>query len=372
MRIIGIAQTTREYTQPPHKLDHDEFLWLSCTRHEFESALPQIQETLTQLDGRPLLDFHIQDLLSTQQPSHYDFTSYYDVIVFRRLTTSVVPETGMCSSGDQDDNCEYIPSPPASALGNSSDKLSIAPCIHSEPIGFIIYDRILLTVHADPEPRNQFAGKILEDKNTITGRIRRTGMHLPVSPDELMLRFVDFLIDSYTELRRQLTTKLDLWQTALLSTDAPATDWKDLFESRNALHQLEDLCDDQSSAIKAWQESIEDDIGGNNAELLAVRARDVIEHIERSRAHVHRLQASLESAIQLHFSATANRTNHIMRVLTVLTAIFLPMNLLTGLFGMNFANMFLTQYAWGFWLVLALMAANTIVLVRLFWKKRYL
>ena len=60
-------------------------------------------------------------------------------------------------------------------------------------------------------------------------------------------------------------------------------------------------------------------------ELLRVRSRDVLEHIERVLAHVRRLESSAETAVQMHFSAQSNRTNDIMRALTVLTAIFLPL-----------------------------------------------
>ena len=49
--------------------------------------------------------------------------------------------------------------------------------------------------------------------------------------------------------------------------------------------------------------------------------------------HVRRLETSAESAVQMHFSALGSRTNDIMRTLTVLTAIFLPLNLITGVFG---------------------------------------
>lgn len=349
MRLIGIAQNSHEYTQAPNSLEADEFLWLSCARSEFETRLAEIQDLLIRLDGKPLLDFHIQDLLSTQQPSHYDYTSYYDVIVFRRLAVC----DSSASNADSDD----------------CDQLTLDGSVATEPVGFVIFDNVLLTVHDDLLLRDLFASKLLDDNTASTGRLRRTGAHLPTSPDELMLRLVDFVVDGYTGLRR-LTQQLDMWQTALLSVDTSPTNWQSLFKARNALQQLEDLCEDQGVAIKAWQESIEDE--DSDIELLEVRARDVLEHIERSRAHVHRLQSALESAIQLHFSATANRTNHVMRTLTVLTAIFLPLNLLTGLFGMNFANMFLTKYSWGFWLVLLLMVGNTVFLVHYFWRKHYL
>jgi hypothetical protein len=69
---------------------------------------------------------------------------------------------------------------------------------------------------------------------------------------------------------------------------------------------------------------------------LIARARDVIEHIQRVVHQVRRMEQGAESVVQIHFSAQSHRTNNIMRTLTALTAIFLPLNLITGVFGMNF------------------------------------
>ena len=103
-----------------------------------------------------------------------------------------------------------------------------------------------------------------------------------------------------------------------------------------------------------------------------MRSRDVHEHIERVLTHVRRLEASAENAVQMHFSAQSNRTNDIMRTLTVLTAIFLPLNLVTGFFGMNFEGLPLIHSAKGFWIVFCLMLGVGVALSVFFWRKRYL
>jgi Mg2+ and Co2+ transporter CorA len=87
---------------------------------------------------------------------------------------------------------------------------------------------------------------------------------------------------------------------------------------------------------------------------------------------VRRLESSIESAVQMHFSMVGQRTNDIMRTLTVLTAIFLPLNLITGIFGMNFDALPLIHKATGFWIAVALMAALGLSLGAFFWRKRYL
>jgi Mg2+ and Co2+ transporter CorA len=88
--------------------------------------------------------------------------------------------------------------------------------------------------------------------------------------------------------------------------------------------------------------------------------------------HVRRLEQSAETVVQIHFSAQGNRTNDIMRTLTVLTAIFLPLNLITGFFGMNFEEFPMIHYVNGIWWTIAGMAGISVVLVLFFWRKRYL
>ncbi|XQU69346.1 Magnesium transporter CorA [Cupriavidus sp. H18C1] len=88
-----------------------------------------------------------------------------------------------------------------------------------------------------------------------------------------------------------------------------------------------------------------------------MRINDVMEHILRVLAHARRLEDSIESAVQIHFSAVAHRTNRTMRMLTMITALFMPLTLITGVFGMNFERMPWLQEPSGFWWSISLMGA---------------
>ena len=88
---------------------------------------------------------------------------------------------------------------------------------------------------------------------------------------------------------------------------------------------------------------------------MLARARDVIEHIQRVVHHVRRMEQGAESAVQIHFSAQSHQTNEIMRVLTALTAVFLPLNLITGFFGMNFEFLPLIHSRHAMWVILSMM-----------------
>ena len=154
--------------------------------------------------------------------------------------------------------------------------------------------------------------------------------------------------------------------------------WRTLLDSRNTLHLLEDTCEDQRAAITEWIDALDewpdetDKAASRERELLRVRSRDVLEHIERVLTHVRRLESSAEAAVQMHFSAQSNRTNDIMRTLTVLTAIFMPLNLVTGFFGMNFEGLPLIHSMRGFWVTFALMLMLGVGMSWFFWRKRYL
>jgi Mg2+ and Co2+ transporter CorA len=154
--------------------------------------------------------------------------------------------------------------------------------------------------------------------------------------------------------------------------------WHTLLESRNALHLLEDTCEDQRSAVQEWIDGLaewpaeSDPQAARERELLSVRSRAVQEHIERVLSHVRRLESSAETAVQMHVSAQSNRTNDIMRTLTVLTAIFLPLNLITGFFGMNFEALPLIHSPLGFWIAFGVMVLVGLGFVVYFRRKRYL
>ena len=101
-----------------------------------------------------------------------------------------------------------------------------------------------------------------------------------------------------------------------------------------------------------------------------MRYTDLLEHIRRVGKFAIGQQHEVEGLMQLHFSAVAHRTNEIMRLLTVLSAIFLPLTLIAGIYGMNFHNMPELHSRNGYFLTLAGMLLLAVGLLAWFrWKK---
>ncbi|WP_416561354.1 magnesium transporter CorA family protein [Limnohabitans sp. yimb22184] len=375
MRVFSIAGSQVQAwpsqdpdTSLPRALPEQGFLWLAFSREHFERHVPAIQACLHQLTGQSLVDLHVSDLLNGQLPSRYDFTSHYDLLVFRRLAQSTV------ASRHSEPKAAHTPSkrpgPP------------ILQRIDTSPVGFAVFDKVLLSVHPDDcAVREAYASRLLNatgDKSQATDSRSAGARGIPLSPADMMLRIVSQMVDAYLDLRRELSRQLDHWQAELLHPGARFRRWDALLQARLALHQLEDLCDDQHTAMLNWNETLDDWVVSDDPtalrehELLRVRCRDVLEHIDRVVHHVRRLEHNTETAVQMHFNAQGNRTNDIMRTLTALTAIFLPLNLIAAVFGMNFEFIPWLHTASAFWWTLGGMGAIATTMGLVFWRKRYL
>ena len=401
MRVLHISPL---YAQPvdalPTQAPMTGFYWVSCTRSELEGQLPAIQSMLTQVGGAPLVDLHISDLLNPALPSNYDYTSVYDILVFRRLANAHLPPLNGTHApvAPIAPGASIAPIAPASIAGSlintstTAAKSSAPPShkpahaqadapvlqrVETQPVGFALYDHILLSVHPDDcFVLENFWQRLLSGPGKGDGR--QISSKMPVEPADLMLRMINGMVDGYLDLRRTLTRQIDHWQIALLKPNKQFSNWASVLDVRLALHQLDEICEDQRAAMQDWTEALEGwppestPARQHERELLRVRSRDVLEHIERVTHHIHRMEQSAETAVQMHFSAQSNRANDIMRTLTTVTAIFLPLNLIAGIFGMNFEFIPFVHKKDGFIWALVAMVVISVVLVAYFWRRRYL
>lgn len=381
MRVFEISSTkvSEHQALAPLALPgacQNAYLWVSLTRDELRTTLPEVQAILQSLCGAQLVDLHVSDLLNEQLPSHYDYTSEYDLLVIRRLATAPAAVDGAPAPAAQPAQ-ETTPPAPLPRGG-----LPALRRIDTRPVGFAVFDRVLLSIHPqDSQVRDTFADKLVAVAAGGAAPAldeRATSTRLPASPADLMLRVVNHIVDGYLDLRRELSKQLDHWQTELTDARSRFNNWGALMKARQSLRHLLEICEDQRDAVQDWIDELEtlptssQPAAARERELVLVRSRDVLEHIERVLHHVRRLEQDAETAVQMHFSIQSHRTNDIMRVLTVLTAIFLPLNLIAGIFGMNFDTIPLLHKADGFWIALASMLIIALVLVMVFWRKRYL
>lgn len=328
-------------TDRPARLPDSGFVWCDC-RHDEPRIWP---EAVRELTGIEVFEAHLLDAESPNHPSYFDSTADYEMIVFRGL----------------------------SARPDDADEPRVR-MLRTRPAVFFVMPGLLVTVRAADS--RSFAAA----RERLLGA-RATGTRIPPSPEDLMLRILNAMVDRYLELRQPLTEALERLQRELLDPRRPFRDWYPLLEARREAMRLQDLCEEQLDAIQEWRDERLERSGDSVGEAAAaarrrtlatlsdnlqVRASDLVEHINRVLNHARRMESSLETAVQLHFSAIAHRTNEIMRTLTAITAVFLPLTLITGIFGMNFEFIPGLDSPSGFWWAIAAMAAIGIAMLAFF------
>lgn len=316
----------------PSQLPEDGYLWLDTQLDEELVWLPAVEALL----GFKLDELHLEDLGNTFHPSHFDIGDGYNILIIRSLSSK--------------------------PLFDESNRLSIK----TRPVFFVITPKLLVTFRPKDSRTFAMARKFLELANTRS--IEEIEQFLkfkraPADPNELMIQLVSNLVDRFLETRIEISEQLDRWQRDLLNPRKRFQDWNALLAARNEMNRLESVAQDQRDALTDWQDDQERE--GKMAASLQVNARDALEHLERVVSLTRRLGANTETAVQLHFSATAHKTNEIVTVLTMLTALFMPLTLISGIFGMNFGNMPLLENPNGFWISLALMGLSSVISVAL-------
>lgn len=357
---MNISLITDQFATPlpqaPATLPDNGFLWLDATHDEVLENPDSWRDAITSVTGVQIYDLHLKDILNLYHPSYFDSAQDYSMIVFRNLTHAQVPVV----DHDREPSHKIPP-----ALSNLS----------TAPVAFVLMERALITIHPkDSRTINATLARLLTHAPSANSH----GSRLPTSPEELALRLLNTMVDQYLELRQPLSTQLDRWQRALLNPRRAFNDWMALLDARNELHKLDRLCEEQHDALQELRDHLIDSYGNdetdrtNAKDLLLVRVNDVMEHVTRVLNHARRLESSLESAVQIHFASVSHRTSEVMRTLTVITALFMPLTLITGIFGMNFIEMPLLKNGEGFWIAMGAMALIVVGLLLLFRNKRYL
>ena len=381
MNILEFTNGSLRYLDAlPDVAPADGFVWVYLDRTDFSRHLPELQSAAQRLGGSPLLELHAQDLGSDVHPSHYDSTSVYDLVIFRRLAT----QEEVHQDAERLAAVHAYHGQVGRPLIADRGMPEAFARINSRAVGFGIFDRFLISVHpAGCYTAKTFIQRFLADAK-FNVEVQGARSRLPPSPAELVLRMVNSMVDSYLDLRRDLTAYLEQVQADLIRPDSTRFNWGELMEARRQLHLLEDLCEEQQDAMQEWLDTLRElplalpeanaDTAQSQArhDQLIARARDAIEHIARVLHHARRLEQSAETAVQIHFSAQGQRTNEIMRTLTAITAIFLPLNLFTGFFGMNFEHLPLIHSTEGMWTAFGFMVVLAISLIVIFLRKRYL
>jgi len=237
------------------------------------------------------------------------------------------------------------------------------------------FDRITYNVEVEQVSIVAFRNKLLtfSEKNReiflpVIKRIQETGgRNRGLGPDYLTYSLLDTIVDNYYDLMEQIEEEMENLELGVLE-DSPVMPIKRIHRLKSALMQIRRQVQPLRESIRI----ISDERTPFFQETTLLFLRDLLDHLMHILETIDIYRDTLNGLIDISLSAASNRMNNIMKVLTIITTIFIPLSFIAGLYGMNFHFMPELSWKWGYYFVLGVMAAAAAVMLWLFKKKKWL
>ena len=227
-------------------------------------------------------------------------------------------------------------------------------------IDFFLGRSFLVTVHSGQSPSIKETREHCPRNHAILGD----------GPVSLFHRIVDRMIDRYLPAVEQLEVQLNALEDAVFEeVDQPEEVLRRVLARKRGISALRRIAIPQRDVINRLSRREFADVSTE----MAFRFRDVYDHLSRVNDETLMLSDRLTGILDAQFSNVSNRLNRVMKVLTVLTTVFMPLTVLTSLYGMN---VLLPQLPGGdgfqFWWLVGFMAAIALGMLGVFRRLRWL
>lgn len=232
--------------------------------------------------------------------------------------------------------------------------------LETEQISFVLSEHFVITIQEIPGDSFE---AVRERIRKGKGQIRQMG------PDYLAYALIDALIDEFFPVLEKYGERLEALETAVLSFATPAT-LNEIHQIKRELLMVRRAAWPEREVINALQRDDHELIGKETRIFL----RDCYDHTIQVIDMIETYRDLAAGLLEVYLSSVSNRMNEIMKVLTIISTIFIPLNFIAGLYGMNFHpdspyNMPELSWRYGYPAVLIVMATVAGGLVLYFRRK---
>ncbi|MCX5719931.1 MAG: magnesium/cobalt transporter CorA [Nitrospirae bacterium] len=193
------------------------------------------------------------------------------------------------------------------------------------------------------------------------GRIRKMGA------DYLVYTLLDTIIDNYFIILEKLGEKIEFLEDELVTNPTPATLQiihnlkRDMIFLRKSVWPLREVI----SVMERGESPLVQETTG-------IYLRDVYDHTIHVIDTIETFREMLSGMLDVYLSSISNKLNSIMKVLTIIATIFMPLTFFAGVYGMNFKYMPELEWHWGYPIVLLFMFSIGISMLIYFKKKKWM
>lgn len=263
-----------------------------------------------------------------------------------------VLNTGQRPKIEEYDDCLFV------VVKMLHDNPEIAGDVRIEQLSMVLKDNLLITFQE--QPNDDFT--VIRDRiKTCKGRLRLAGA------DYLCYRLLDTITDGYFAALQQYGDDIEnIEDRTLTATDDSFI--SSVYVLRRQMLFLRKAVAPMRDVVGQLEKAESDMIDNDNIPFF----RDVYDHAVQAIDAVDTYRDLLSTMLDNHLSIVSHKTNTVMKVLTVMASIFIPLTFIVGVYGMNFRYMPELQWTWGYPAVWGVMASLTIGMLLFFRKKGWL
>ncbi len=265
----------------------------------------------------------VEDILNTmQRPKFEDFDSYLFIVLKMLSFTDI--NTGM----DREQVC------------------------------MILGENFVITFQEKP---GDVFDTVREQIRGCRGRIRREGA------DYLAYALIDAVVDSYFLILETIGDQIEEIEDQVILTPDPDNVSK-IHRFKRAMLFMRRTVWPLREEIALLEKSGSDLVRKSTAVFL----RNLYDHTIQVIDTVETYRDVISGMHDMYLSSVSNRMNQIMKVLTIIATIFIPLTFISGVYGMNFRYMPEINWRWGYFMILGFMLAVSIVMLSYFKKKKWI
>jgi magnesium transporter len=230
--------------------------------------------------------------------------------------------------------------------------------IVSEQVSIVLGPSWVISVQEGDSP---LFHPVIERLRTGRGHIRKLGS------DYLVYSLLDAVVDNYFLVLERFGDRIDALQNEVVAHPVPA--------ALGTLHQLRHEIIGLRRSVWPLRD-VADTLAHGASNLVKqetwIYLRDVHDHTIHVIETIETYRDMMSGMLDIYLSSLSHRMNEVMKVLTIIATIFMPLTFIAGVYGMNFKNMPELGWEWGYPAALTLMFSVAVGMVAYFLRKKWI
>ena len=210
------------------------------------------------------------------------------------------------------------------------------------------------------ERKGDIFDPIRERIRADSGLIRKKGT------DYLVYRLIDSVVDNYFIIIEKIEERVEDLEE-VITADMEGDHMKAIQHMKREIITLKRALLPLREAVSGLEKGVTDLVDPENEKYF----KDVYDHLIQIADSLENNREVLSGLMDMHLANMSNRMNQVMKVLTVIATIFIPLTFIAGIYGMNFDNMPELHYENGYYVVWGVMIAVLLIMLFFFRRKKW-